>query len=71
MKYDVNVALRIFHPRIRYQSHLYMLQALISDVATVIYQYCDGPFDEKILIGRVDASIAKKKRIQVVFTSVI
>ena len=35
-----------------------MLRALISDVATVIYQCCDGPSDEKILIGCPGASSA-------------
>jgi hypothetical protein len=38
-----------------------MLQALISDVATVIYQCCDGPSGEKILIGRPGASSADSK----------
>ena len=33
-----------------------MLQVLISDVATVVYQCCDRPFDGKNLIGRPDAS---------------
>lgn len=60
MKHDINVAVGIFHPRIGYQSYLhtyfFMLQEFISDIATVIYQYCDGLFNEKILIGRPDAS---------------
>ena len=39
-----------------------MLQVLISnDVTTVIYQYCDGLSDEKILIGRPGASSAVLK----------
>ena len=60
MKHNVNAAVDIFHTRVAYQSHLYtyflMLQALISDVATVVYQCCDRPFDGKNLIRRPDAS---------------
>jgi hypothetical protein len=55
MKYDVNVAVEIFHPRIGYQSHLY---TYFLDIAIVIYQCCDGPSDEKILIGHPGASSA-------------
>ena len=51
MKYDVNITVGIFHPRIEYQSHLYtyffILQVLISNVTIVICQYCDGLSDEK------------------------
>ena len=38
-----------------------MLQVLISDVATIIYQCCDGLSNEKILIGRPGASSAVLK----------
>jgi len=54
MKHYVNVAVGIFHLRIGYQNHLY---TYFLDVASadfwcliVIYQCCDGPFDEKNLI---------------------
>ena len=39
MKHDVNFAMGIFHPRTGHQGYLY----IISDVATIIYQCCDGP----------------------------
>ena len=38
MKYDVNITVGIFHPRIEYQSHLYTyffyIASVDSDVAT-------------------------------------
>ena len=49
MKHDANVAVRIF-PSLNLISEscvCVMLQTLISDVITIIYQYYDGPSDEK------------------------
>ena len=62
MKHDVNVGVLIFifESDIRVICiHIFLiLQALIADVTTIIYQYCDGSSDKKILIGHPDASSA-------------
>lgn len=55
-KHGVNVAVGISipEPDVRITCiHIFflVLQALNSDVATIICQCCDGPSDEKILIG--------------------
>jgi len=36
-----------------------LLQTISSDIATAIYQYCDGLFDEKFWFDRLDARIAE------------
>jgi len=55
-KHGVNVAVGISIPEsdVRITCiHIFflVLQALNSDVATIICQCCDGPSDEKIMIG--------------------